>query len=1278
MPLKHWRSTLQISLYLLILLPTCCLFPMTRTPASTALPSPPTASVQASPPAILSPSDDWRRDIQQDLERREYDITWRATSPAPGAWSGYQAPNRTLGARVGFDLDGVHLAPRTSNQPDWRLSLRVSLPGQRQTGARTLSIKRNQATYPRQGLTERYTNHQHGLLQEIILPASTESPFPVAISLTGDLTPRLSEGIIRLTTETGEAVLHYGPFQAIDANGQAHTVLTALTPGDAADAYALQVTTADPISGPFTLRARLSAPPPPADWIGAGEQESAGLGYALSTAGDVDGDGYADLIVGAPWYDGGQPDAGAVFVYHGSATGLGDHPAWYVVGDREGGQLGQALAAAGDVNGDGYADVACSDANDGGTILIYPGGESGLSAAPAWTLSGANAAPLGDVNGDGYDDLLVGAPGGEDTDDMGIVLIYHGGADGLTEAARVEGAQPGDQFGATVGRAGRVSDSSEEDGKGDGIYFAVGAPGYDGVAGTLALTDTGRLYLYPAHISGTVPYTAVHATLTGQQTGARLGAAFSAGDVNGDGYDDLIVGAPGYDVENGVAGSTVLTEAGRVLVYHGGPDDITTITAEADWTASGDQAGAHFGAALAILGDTNGDGYADLLVGAPGYADEQPDEGAVHVYRGGPTGLSPAPVWVAHPTNQANARFGGAVSAAGDVNGDGYADIAVGAPGYTREQVGEGGAFVYHGGPAGLANAPAWQIRGDREKILLGQSVANAGDVNGDGYADLLVGAPHYDGGLTEQGAVFLYAGGPGGPATTPLWSAEGGQAWARLGQAIAGAGDVNGDGYADVILGVPLYDHEMHDDGQAHVYYGGPDGPGDEPDWIAPPPNQGTAVYGISARFGYAVAAGDVNGDGYADVLITANGYDAEANNEGAAFVYYGGPDGLADEPAWIAHPTDQAFANFGRAAAVGDVNGDGFSDVFVGTPWRDVDPNLHSDVQDEGALYGFYGSAEGLSPTPDWTIIGDNNRAELGLSIAVGDVNGDGYADLVAGAYKHTTDQVWREGAAFVYHGGQDGLANSPAWSIHPTDQENSKFAIAVASAGDVDGDGFGEVVIGASSYAIHPNDESRSEPGGVFVYPGGPDGVASGAQPWTATGDQDKSAFGFSVAVGDWDGDGFADLAVGAPTYDDGYVDRGGVFIYFGNGGGAPARPMQMRTDGETVIGPLGRSDSPNGVHLQLTARRALAGAPLALEWQVAPLGVPFTSTEAIAGVGPFTSGDVLSQTVEGLTPDTVYRWRARQRHPPGDLLGSTAGYWHSPPWNSPAAADFRTHP
>ncbi|MEA3340920.1 MAG: integrin alpha, partial [Chloroflexota bacterium] len=225
-----------------------------------------------------------------------------------------------------------------------------------------------------------------------------------------------------------------------------------------------------------------------------------------------------------------------------------------------------------------------------------------------------------------------------------------------------------------------------------------------------------------------------------------------------------------------------------------------------------------------------------------------------------------------------------------------------------------------------------WGATGD----LLGWAVSTAGDVNGDGYADIIVGAPRYSNGETEEGAALLYLGGPGGPAASPAWTGESDQPYAWFGYSIAAAGDVNGDGYGDVIVGAPRYDITgtvaLTDAGQVFLYYGGPAGIVTSTVWI-------THAAQAHARFGSAVAAaGDVNGDGFGDVIVTANGYDAEETNEGAAFLYHGGPTGLDTTAAWAVHPTDQAYANFGRSASTaGDVNGDGYSDVIVGASWYD-----------------------------------------------------------------------------------------------------------------------------------------------------------------------------------------------------------------------------------------------------------------------------------------------------------------------------------------------------
>src|SRR6185436_2718723 len=148
---------------------------------------------------------------------------------------------------------------------------------------------------------------------------------------------------------------------------------------------------------------------------------------------------------------------------------------------------------------------------------------------------------------------------------------------------------------------------------------------------------------------------------------------------------------------------------------------------------------------------------------------------------------------------QADALFGFSVAGAGDVNGDGYDDLAVGAPNYQDDQIQEGRVFLYLGSPGGLPTLPSWTADGNQQQGQFGSVVAGAGDVNGDGYADLLVTTPV---GYPVQGLgrAVVYHGSASGLPATPAWSIVADQASAAFGSAAASAGDVNGDGYADVI----------------------------------------------------------------------------------------------------------------------------------------------------------------------------------------------------------------------------------------------------------------------------------------------------------------------------------------------------------------------------------------------------------------------------------------------------------------------------------------------
>jgi hypothetical protein len=426
----------------------------------------------------------------------------------------------------------------------------------------------------------------------------------------------------------------------------------------------------------------------------------------------------------------------------------------------------------------------------------------------------------------------------------------------------------------------------------------------------------------------------------------------------------------------------------------------------AAWKADGNQDSAHFGYSVASAGDVNGDGYDDVIVGAYLYDNGQTDEGRAFVYHGSAAGLSNTPDWTAE-SNQTSASFGYSVASAGDVNGDGYDDVVVGAPYYDNGQTSEGRAFVYHGSPAGLSPTPDWIAESDQDFALFGVSVASAGDVNGDGYDDVIVGAYIYDNGQDDEGRAFAYQGSAGGLSTTPDWTAESDQANAYFGTSVGSAGDVNGDGYDDVIVGAYSFENGQTNEGRAFVYYGSAAGLNTTSNWTAES-DQGSASFGISVG-----SAGDVNGDGYADVMVGAHGYGNGQDYEGRAFVYDGSAAGLSTAPDWTAE-SNQAFAYFGfSVASAGDANGDGYDDVIVGA--------FHYDngQSDEGRAFYCRGSAAGPCAAPSGTAETNQYWASFSFSVATaGDVNGDGYADVIVGAPDYDHGKL-DEGAAFVYRG-------------------------------------------------------------------------------------------------------------------------------------------------------------------------------------------------------------------------------------------------------------------
>jgi hypothetical protein len=764
----------------------------------------------------------------------------------------------------------------------------------------------------------------------------------------------------------------------------------------------------------------------------------------VGPAGDVNGDGYSDVIVGSPYYDNDQADEGRAAVYLGSPGGLAGAPSWTAESNQVSAQLGQ-VATAGDVNGDGFSDVivGAPSYDNGpavGRAFTYLGSAAGLSPTPGWTaetptqasIFGFSVATAGDVNADGFSDVIVGAffyKNGEDQE--GGAFVYHGSAGGLqTTAAWIgESNQTSARFGYSVSTAGDVNG----DGYGD---IVIGAPLYDN-----GQSDEGRAFVYLGSASGV--QTTPAWTAESNQSVAELGSSVAtAGDVNGDGFADVLCGAHFYN--------NAQPDVGRVYLYEGSAAGLATSFA---WYGESSQFASEYGGAVATAGDVNGDGYSDILVGSRYASNPQFQEGLAYVYLGTPLGPALTAAWNSTVEQQA-VHYGLSVASAGDVNGDGYSDVVVGASYYDNGQSNEGRAYGYHGSATGLATSPSWFVESNQAESQFGISVASAGDVNGDGYSDVIVGALFYDNEDNGEGRVFVYQGSPAGLGTVPAWTAESNQAVSYYGAAVATAGDVNGDGYSDVIVGAINYDNDQVDEGRVFVYHGSAAGLGATPAWTVES-NQSIAY------FGYSVAsAGDVNGDGFSDVLVGSYTYSNGQMREGRAYLYRGSATGLASVASWITE-SNQPEAFYGQSvASAGDVNGDGYSDIAIGCTWFD------NDQLDEGRVFVYHGSFSGPSLAPSWTVESNAVFPAFGSCVAsAGDVNGDGFSDLLIGSHLYSNPTVY-EGRAFVYPGSPAGLSTQSIWSTEGN-QDDAELGTSVASAGDVNGDGFADIVIGTPRY-------------------------------------------------------------------------------------------------------------------------------------------------------------------------------------------------------------------
>ncbi len=1233
--------------------------------------SPATQPKQVDPTPTPGTPSDWLATVQADIQQAEYNVTWQEQTYLADIPAAYQSPNRANNLRTYFAEGGPIVIPRTwleeTDMPPWRVEITLAAWGR--TGMlnpapmASLEVAKedgsaNRIDYRRDQLVEWYINDENGIEQGFTLtspPMQGESPLQLDLLLGGDLIPQMNatgDGIEFLDSDN-QPVLRYGGLAAVDAEGKSlpawmslEGATLALILDDAGAVYPIEI---DPL---------LTGLPTGYSWkydyLIADNQ----FGYSAATAGDVNADGYSDVILGVPYYDNGQTDEGIAVVFHGSEDGLDDTTSWYKESDRAGTHFGWSVSTAGDVDSDGDCEVIVgapdwSESSYDGAAWVYYGSTGGLSFVPGEyyhedagddAAFGISVAFAGDVNGDGYGDIIVGASlrsSDVSQAEEGAVFVYHGSASGLSNSPNWHAE--GQQNGASLGRAVATAGDVNKDGYADVI---VGADRYDN--GSI---DEGEAFVWHGSASG------VNEGVIGQPANAdwsaqinsgsaRFGASVStAGDVNGDGYADVIVGAPGYT--NGESSE------GAVRLYLGSSTGLAT---DYDNHDEGNNVGAQFGMSVSTAGDVNGDGYADMIVGAPYYTNDSNDEGRAFVWHGSSGGISPSRDWY-DEGDAVEAWYGFSVATAGDVNGDGYSDIIVGAPGKNSSG---GSVFAYYGAPASLDETAGWTKASNLENAHFGHSVASAGDINADGYADVIVGAPQWDDGQTLEGGAFLYLGTANGLSSSPSWHKYSDQEGAYFGWSVSTTGDVNGDGYDDVIIGAPYYMHINHDnEGMVWVYHGSSSGLETSPSFSKDSDQD-------NAQFGYAVAnAGDVNGDGYGDVIVGSPFHDSDETDEGGAWVYEGSASGLITTPAWHGE-IDQGDAEFGYSVGTaGDINADGYSDVIIGAPYWDNGQN------NEGGAWVYLGSRSGLYDTYKWRNDGDQIAANYGAAVdTAGDVNGDGCSDVIVGAPGWDNGNE-NEGVAYVYHSTGTSLYVTPSWTKE-ANQTSANFGSSVGTAGDVNGDGYADIIVGAYLWT-----NGQSNEGGAWVYHGSSAGVIS-APKWHDEGDQASAHFGTSVAgAGDVNGDGYADVVVGAPWYEVSYNQEGRAFVYYGNAGKGSALDLHI-TDSGYPIAHLGKLDAERFT-LRLIDRSPFGFGQIRYEIEVKPLRGKFNgqntySTPSSAWWEILLGGNltVLGPNVSQCMP---FHWRMRWIYNPATTPFMPASRWVTVPWNGWNEMDAR---
>lgn len=831
--------------------------------------------------------------------------------------------------------------------------------------------------------------------------------------------------------------------------------------------------------------------------------------------GDPNGDGFEDIAVAMQGVNVSSFSSGAVFLYRGTATGFEAAPARVLSGERRDDDYGYSIAV-GDIDGDSLADLligafrADRPTGDAGAVYVYRGvAGQFFSEAPTSTFLGVNAGDnlgsdiaLCDFNGDGALDVAIGAPSAEDreravrTDQQGAVSVFlsYDGRFLGTPTMQLFGEYPTGtaldafgnmRFGETLAAGDFDGDSfcdlavRSRDADPDPMANDDGAVSlFRGRATTE--TSRGGLYEQPS-----IVWNASEAT----DRRSFFGLSLAMADLDGDGKADLVASAHLHDRTEGGDAGAIYAFRGRML--GDAPASAFTPATMSDWFVEGATGGEYVGNSV-VVGDVNGDAIPDIVSGDSRFQmmDAEGRTGAVRAYFGRSGSLPATTPDRDHLGMEIDARFGMAVGLGG-----GSAIVAFsGTADASGLDVGKLHVVPSSGSYAEL------ELPIEASGRRLGEDVALVGDVNGDGFEDLVVGAISAVSMMLgpDSGAAYLYLGTATGFAPMPsvaLQGFTGHGGGENIASRVAPIGDFDGDGARDFAIlslredlaalptatmtHVPIGDcaTARNDPGAVLVFRGTRSGmPSAEPAFVLVGPYAGRNTQDLAGGF-------DVDGDGLDDVVLGGENWNRGMGDpvggvavvRGRAADTMGRITVLCD--AWVYDEPGMQSGLGASVAPLGDLDADGCEEFAAGAP------ALDGFARDDGGAYVFFGFGATCA-TPATRVVrfaSGSAAANAGRTIASGDLDGDSRPDLVVGADRFR-DGRGEVGRAYVVL-SRYIMANAAATELVPLLDRASVLSLAM------DGTASGERL--GSSVAVVP----RSGGVGPWIAAGGSFGAISG---------------------------------------------------------------------------------------------------------------------------------------------------------------------------------------